>query len=180
MAQQKIKPATKKRQSQASGQSRLLWLGVGAAVLLFIVIAFFVSRDSTIPFEMTGGQVNPLILLRNEKKVYYEFTYTGDQPAVLNRMIPRIQVYRDQVLVADVQSVHIRVGDTEFELVDGNFPVDEPFVVQPGDTFELGVVYLGQELGWNRIYGFRLQYTTEGQAIDGELELKDDYFIFVE
>ena len=166
--------------NQPHGSSRLLWLGLGAAVVLFAVVAFLVSRGRSIPFEMTGGEEKPLALLRNDTTVFYEFTYSGAEPAVLERIKPRIQLYQDQVLVADVTAVFIRLADREIELADGYLPEAEVLTLQPGDTFELGVVYLGQELGWNRIYGFRLQYSTEGQSIDGELELKDDYYIFVE
>lgn len=168
------------KSSMGQGQSRLLWIGLGAAIVLFIVVAFLVSQNTSIPFEMTGGEEKPLVFLRDEKTVIYEFTYSGAQPAVLERIKPRIQLYQDQVLVADVESVFVRVAGNDIQLSDGYFPEGEQLTLQPGETFELGVVYLGQELGWNRIYGFRLQYSTEGKSIDGELELKDDYYIFVE
>jgi hypothetical protein len=42
------------------------------------------------------------------------------------------------------------------------------------------VAYLGQELGWNRIYGFRIQYSVKGRSVDGQLRLSDDYYVFVE
>ena len=176
------KPTAKRMPSQPTGQSRLLWIGLGAAFVLFIVIAFILSRQNTIPFELTGGEEKPLIVLRNTKTVFYEFTYTGEAPAKLERLIPRIQVYSDQVLVADVEDVFVRVGEQVYELEEGYFPEGEQLELQPGDVFELGVVYLGQELGWNRIYGFRLQYSAEGVSVDGELELtdNDNYYIFVE
>ena len=161
-------------------QSRLLWYGAGAAVILFVVIAFFVARAGRLPFELTGGDTNPMVLLRNEGTVTYEFTYTGRSPASLERVIPRIQLYSDQVLVADVQRVYILVDGQQVELDEGYFPPDVFLLLQPGDTFEIDIVYLGQELGWNRIYGFRIQYSVDGRSVDGELTLRDDYYVFVE
>ena len=180
MSQKTKKPSVTRKTAPAQSQSRLLWLGVGLALVLFVVVAFFVSRNNTIPFELTSGEVDPLVLLRNEETVMYEFTYSGNKPAELERLIPRIQLYSDQVLVADVQDVFVVAGGQRVDLEDGYFPEGKQVLLQPGDVFELGVVYLGQELGWNRIYGFRLQYSVEGQSVDGELELSDDYYIFVE
>lgn len=161
-------------------QSRLLWYGAGAALLLFIVIAVLVSQASSLPFKLTGGETNPLVLLRNEATVSYEFTYEGASPAVLERLIPRIQLYRDQVLVADVQRVYLVRNGEAVELDDGYAPEGVTIEIQPGEVFGVDVVYLGQELGWNRIYGFRIQYTVDGRAVDGELTLRDDYYVFVE
>ncbi len=175
--------ATKFRSTQKKtdpNQSRLLWYGAGAAVILFVVIAFFVARANRMPFELTGGQNNPMVLLRNEATVNYEFTYIGRSPAALERVVPRIQLYSDQVLVADVQRVYIMVDGQQVELEEGYFPPDVSLLLQPGDTFAIDVVYLGQELGWNRIYGFRIQYSVDGRTVDGELTLRDDYYIFVE
>jgi hypothetical protein len=167
------------RQTNRS-QSRLLWYGAGAALVLFVVIAFLVSSAGSLPFKLTGGETNPLVLLRNEATVSYEFTYEGASPATLQRLIPRIQLYRDQVLVADVQRVYlVRNGET-IELEDGYAPEGTAIEIQPGEVFGVQVVYLGQELGWNRIYGFRIQYTVNGRAVDGELTLRDDYYVFVE
>lgn len=168
------------QQKSGQNQSRLLWYGAGAAVVLFVVIAFFVARATRLPFELTGGETNPLVLLRNETTVNYEFTYTGSSPAALERVVPRIQLYNDQVLVADVQRVYVLVDGQQVELEEGYFPPDVSLLLQPGDTFNIDVVYLGQELGWNRIYGFRIQYSVDGRSVDGELTLKDNYYVFVE
>jgi hypothetical protein len=149
-------------------------------MILFVVIAYLVARASAIPFELTGGEENPLILLRNETAVSYEFTYTGRSPGVLERLIPRIQLYQDQVLVADVQRVFVEVDGELVELEEGYFPEGVSLALQSGETFHVEVVYLGQELGWNRIYGFRIQYSIDGRSIDDELTLRDDYYIFVE
>lgn len=161
-------------------QSRLLWYGAGAALVVFVVVAFLVARASAIPFELTGGETNPLILLRNEETVSYEFTYTGRSPGALERLIPRIQLYRDQVIVADVQRVYIEVDGELVQLEEGYFPEGVTLVLQPDQTFHVEVVFLGQELGWNRIYGFRLQYTIDGRTFDEDLTLRDDYYVFVE
>lgn len=170
---------TPQKKSNASS-SRLLWYGAGAAMVLFVVIAYIVNRVTAIPFQLTGGDDNPLVLLRNETAVPYEFTYTGSSPASLERLIPRIQLYRDQVVVADVQRVYVEVDGEMVEMVDGYIPEGVTLDLQPGQTFNVEVVYLGQELGWNRIYGFRIQYSVDGRSIDDELTLRDDYYIFVE
>ena len=177
MTQKQLKTIKKK---SGKSPSRLIWYGAGAAVLLFVVIAFFVYRASTIPFELTGGDTNPLVLLRNETTVTYEFTYTGNSPASLERMIPRIQLFQGQVLVADVQHVWVEVDGEQVVMEEGYFPEGVVLELQPGETFQIGVAYLGQELGWNRIYGFRIQYSLNGRSVDGELRLTDDYYVFVE
>lgn len=176
----KKKTVTKKQPQAGLSGSKLLWIGVGAAVLLFVLIALFVASRSGIPFEMTGGEVNPIVVLRNENTIYYEFSYTGESPATLQRFIPRIQLYQDQVIVADVQGVSIVYNGEEIVLDDGSVPEGTDLTIAPGATFQVGVTFLGQEIGWNRIYGWRVQYTVAGEAVDGELELKDDYYIFVE
>jgi len=177
MAKSKFNTPNKKA---GNSPARLIWYGAGAAVVLFVVIAFFVARASAIPFELTGGETNPLVLLRNETVVNYEFTYTGSSPGTLERLIPRIQLYQGQVLVADVQEIWVEIDGEQVVLEEGYFPEGVSLELQPGETFQIGVSYLGQELGWNRIYGFRIQYSINGRSVDGELRLTDDYYVFVE
>ncbi|HUF38658.1 MAG TPA: hypothetical protein VMN57_09055 [Anaerolineales bacterium] len=177
MAKSKL---TNTRKSTAGQPTRLLWYGAAAAVVLFIVIAFFVARATAVPFELTGGSKNPTIFLRNESTVNYELTYTGSGPAVLERVLPRIQLFTGQVLVADVQRVLIQVDGQELVLEEGYFPEGVELLLQPGEAFDIGVVFLAQELGWNRIYGFRIVYSIDGRSVDSELTLEEDYYIFVE
>lgn len=174
------KKSSSSRAAKPKNPSRMLWIGIGAAVVLFVVIAFIVSRGNKSPFEMTGGDTNPLVVLRNETTVYYQFEFKGGRPVELTRVIPRIQLFQDQVMTVDVQAIALRTADGDIPLKDGYFPEGESLALQPGDTFEIGVTYLGQELGWNRIYGFKLQYTQAGQSFESELELTDDYYVFVE
>ena len=119
-------------------------------------------------------------LLDGETTVYYDFAYTGSAPVVLERIIPRIQVYSDQVPVADVTGGLVVTESGEIELEEGYLPVGESLTLQPGDTFQAGFTYLGKEIGWNKILGFRLQYSLEGRLNDVELELTEKYYVFVE
>jgi hypothetical protein len=178
MAKMKVNTPNKQTPRQ---QSRLIWFGAGAAVILFIVISFVVSRAAQLPFELAGGETSPLVLLGNDTMVDYEFTYLGEQPITLVRLRPHINLSRDQVLVADIRQVFVEVGGEQVELAgDGFIPDGTEIILQPGDLLKISLVYFGQELGWNQIAGFPVQYEQNGRTIEGELDLMGEYYVFVE
>ena len=165
---------------QVNSQSRYLWYGLGAALVIFAAVAYFVSRSGASPFSLTGAEESSTIFLRIENEVQYEFTYNGNVPVRLTRIIPQLQLFQGQVIVADVEEVRYLQNDEWIALDVGSAPEGVELEIQPGESFTIEVVYLGQELGWNRIYGFRIEYEVDGQMRDGTITLEDDYYIFVE
>ncbi len=179
------KPAPSKTAQKVNlrnqNQSKFLWAGIGTAVLLFVALSFIVSRLNALPFKFVSGEEAPLILLRNTTDVQYQLEVTGSNPVTVERVVPMIQTFQGQVMYVDIEAVQLAAGGEPILLAEGGvMPAGTTLVLQPGDTLDITVTYLGQTLGHNRVYGFRLGYNVNGRSGEADLEIEGDYYVFVE
>ena len=130
------------------------------------------------PFIMMGGDEQLLVLLRNEKDGHYQVQYDGRNPAGLNSLHVMLG---GQILHVDIQQVAI-VHNGQEVILEGNgtLPEGSQLILAPGDEYEVRVTYLGQTLGGNYMYGFRIGFGDDPQAEPWDLVAEFDYTVIVE
>ena len=130
------------------------------------------------PFIMMGGDEQLLVLLRNEKDGHYQVQYDGRNPAELNSLHVMLG---GQILHVDIQQVVI-VDNGQEVILEGNgtLPEGSQLILAPGDEIEVRVSYLGQTLGGNYMYGFRIGYGDDPQAEPWDLIAEFDFTVIVE
>lgn len=155
----------------------LFWVGL-AIVLVLAVAAVTVWRPASSPFSLTKGEVNVMVVLRNTRTAEYTLTYEGKQPVTLERVLPMLQ---GQTLHMDVKEMEVEAGAQVYPVDNtGGLVAEAPLVLGKGDSFRVRITFLGQSLGVNVLYGFRLGYQEGGQSTTFDLILKDQYTVFVE
>ena len=171
-----------KKTSASSAQTglnpkTLFWVGI-AIVLVVAAAAVVVWRTTDSPFSLTKGDVNVMVVLRNTRTAEYTLTYEGKQPVTLERVLPMMQ---GPTLHTDVNEIQVQVGDQVYPVDNaGELVAEAPVVLGKGDSFQVRITFLGQSLGANVLYGFRLGYQEGGQSTTFDLILKDQYTVFVE
>lgn len=147
----------------------------------FLLITLGLSSCSLInpaSFEMMGGDEQVLVLLRNEKDANYQVRYEGRAQTELRSLKVMLG---GQILHVDVREVTIFYDDQEIRLEgDGTLPEGTSLILSPGDEFNVRVTYLGQTVGGNYMYGFRIGYGEDPQAEPYDLIVEFDYSIIVE
>ncbi len=171
---------TKAVRGQAKQEStkRIPW-GWLIGVALVIVVAGFVFWQSQgrVSFRMQDGEKQVLVLLRNRHDGHYTLEYTGSRPIRLREFYVMLA---GEVLHMDVDAVTLRHKGQDYVVEAGQLPPDANLVLQPGDTLEVTVTYLGQTLGTNYVYGFRMGYELNGRQQVYDLTLEFEYAVFVE
>jgi hypothetical protein len=130
------------------------------------------------PFIMMGGDEQLLVLLRSEKDGQYQVQYDGRNPTELNSLHVMLG---GQILHVDIKQVVILHNGQEVILEgNGTLPQGSQLILTPGDEFEVRVTYLGQTLGGNYMYGFRIGYGDDPQAEPWDLIAEFDFAVIVE
>ena len=154
---------------------------MGFYLLVVLILAFALSSCSIVspdPFLMMEGDEQLVVLLRNEKDGNYLVRYEGRNPAELNSLHVMLG---GQILHVDVKQVTIVHNGQEIILEgDGTLPAGSQMTLSPGDELEVRVTYLGQTLGGNYMYGFRIGFGDDPQAEPSDLIAEFDYAIIVE
>jgi hypothetical protein len=166
----------RRAQGTAPSQQKFLWVGVGVAALIFIVVVAIIWQQTSFPFSFVGGEEHSVVLIRNPYTSEYQLKFTGDEPANLKRVIIQLESPQ-RVLHVDVDSVAAVVGDQEVMLdTSGYAPESSQLTIQPDETFTIRVTYYGQTIGAHYVYGFRLGYETNGSYKEDTLNIKDREF----
>ena len=151
------------------------------AITGFLLVALGLSSCSLVnpsSFEMMGGDEQVLVLLRNEEDGNYQVRYDGRDQTELRSLKVMLG---GQILHVDIHQVTISYDGQEILLEgDGTLPEGTSLVLSPGDEFNVRVIYLGQTLGGNYMYGFRIGYGDDPQAEPYDLIVEYDYSINVE
>jgi hypothetical protein len=173
------KASPKGNPSKKSSTSSFPWAWVIAA--LFIIGAVFLWYWQTSErnvFQIVGGEKSLLVLLRNEKSGEYTLRYVGRKPAQLESLKVMLG---GEILHMDVMEVVVNHQGEEYVLSRvGKVPPGTAITLNPGDEFTVRVTFLGQTLGGNYLYGFRLGYSLDGRARTYDLMLEYEYAVFVE
>lgn len=149
-----------------------------SAVLILIIALTSCSIVNPTPFVILGGDEQLLVLLRSEKDGNYQVRYEGRQPVELQSLHVMLG---GQILHVDVKQVVILHNDQEVILEgNGSLPEGSQIILAPGDEFNVQVTYLGQTLGGNYMYGFRIVYGEDPAADPFDLIAEFDYAINVE
>jgi hypothetical protein len=149
-----------------------------AAVLILGVVLSSCSAVNPIPFVAMGGDEQLLVLLRNDKDGNYQVRYEGREPAELHSLKVMLG---GQILHVDVKQVAVVHNDQEVILEgNGSLPEGSQIILAPDDEFDVRVTYLGQTLGGNYMYGFRIGYGDDPEAEPFDLIAEFDYAIIVE
>jgi P pilus assembly chaperone PapD len=150
-------------------------------LLVMLILGFSISSCSAInptPFAMAGGDEQLVVLLRNEKDGHYQVRYEGRNPTQLNSLKVMLG---GQILHVDIAQVAINHNGQEIILQgNGMLPEGSQVTLAPGDEFEVRVTYLGQTLGGNYMYGFRIGSGDDPQAEPWDLIAEFDYAVIVE
>ena len=146
-----------------------------------LVFTIFLSSCSIInppSFEMMGGDEQVLVLLRSEEDGTYQVRYEGRDQTELRSLKVMLG---GQILHVDIHRVTLLHDGREILLEgDGTLPEGTQVVLSPGEEFDVKVTYLGQTLGGNYMYGFRIGYGNDPGAEPYDLIAEYDYAIIVE
>jgi hypothetical protein len=155
------------------------WVWLVLCVLLIIsVLLGSCSALNPDPFVMMGGDEQLVVLLRGEKDGLYKVQYDGRSPAELNSLHVMLG---GQILHVDIKEVTIIHNGQEVILEgNGTLPEGSQIIFEPGDEFEVRVTYLGQTLGGNYMYGFRIGFGDDPQAEPWDLIAEFDFAVIVE
>lgn len=155
-----------------------IWLLVGVLVIIAIVIAVLQTQTQQ-SFLIQAGERELLVLLRNDATGVYQVEYQGRGQVELRSIKPMIA---GQILHVDVKQVSVSKDSNEVVLEQpaGKLPAGHEIILQPGDVFVIRVNLLGQSVGGNYMYGFRIGYQDGASEETFELTMDFDYEIIVE
>jgi hypothetical protein len=127
---------------------------------------------------MLGGDEQLLVLLRNERDGNYQVRYEGREPAELQSLHVMLG---GQILHVDVKQVAV-VHNGQEVILEGNgtLPEGSQVILAPDDEFDVRATFLGQTLGGNYMYGFRIGFGEDPDAEPFDLVAEFDYAIIVE
>ncbi len=126
------------------------------AGIVLLAFLFYRSQQARL-FTLTQGDEALVILLRDTQDGVYTLQYNGRQPVEITGVQTMLA---GEILHMDVEGVSLESDSQQVAVVQNQ--VEEPFRVQPGETFQVHVTFSGQTLGYNYLYGFRLTYTGGG------------------
>jgi len=169
-----------KRSTRAtnSGKGIPWWILVPLVLILLGAGGYLLLERNSVKFSMVSGEKSLVVLIRNEKQGVYRARYEGRQPLDLRSLHVMLA---GQILHVDVKQVAIAYQGQEIVLgPDGKLPPGTSLQLPPGAEFEVKVTFLGQSLGGNYMYGFRIGYGRGDQESLYELKAGYDYAIVVE
>jgi hypothetical protein len=151
---------------------------IAAAVFILGLTLASCSLVDSEPFVMVGGDEQLVVLIRNEKEGSYQVRYEGRNPAELQSLQVMLG---GQILHVDVaQVVIVQEGNEVILEGDGTLPEGSQVMLTPGEEFIVRVTFLGQSLGGNYMYGFRIVYGDDPGAEPVDLIAEYDYAVIVE
>lgn len=149
-------------------------MGIG-----LLVVAFFAWNAVTAPrFVLKEGKKDLLVLIRDEEEGIYRLKYDGRKPVQLQSLQVMLA---GQVLHVDLKQVVLRRAEQMviLEQPKGTLPAGTNFTLNPGDEFEVQILFHGQSIGGNYLYGFRIDYTQGNRDDTYDLILEYEYSIVV-
>lgn len=153
------------------------WVVWGLVVIIGAGIFIWQAQESS-KFTFSSQEKQILVLLRTERQAVYQIQYTGRRPVELQSVKV---ILEGQILHVDVSQVAIQINGNDVVLEGkGNLPAGTHLTLNPGDKLVVKVTYLGQTLGGNYLYGFRIGYGSPEQSKTFDLEIDFDYSIIVE
>lgn len=155
-----------------------LWILVPLLLILLGAGGYFLLARNSVRFAMVSGEKSLVVLLRNDEQGVYRARYEGRQPVDLRSLHVMLA---GQILHVDVKQVVLSYQGEEIILEpDGKLPSGMSLQLPPGAEFEVKVTFVGQSLGGNYMYGFRIGYGSGDQETLYELRAGYDYAIVVE
>jgi hypothetical protein len=177
MASQTKRGTTGKSARPQTGVSIWIWIGILLVAALGVAVFFVLSQGQS-RFALISGDKQVLVLLRNEKEAVYRIRFEGQQPVELESIKAMLE---GQTLHVDVQPLLLVSEGQEYQLgLDGSLPAGASLRLEPGDEFDLRVTYLGQTLGGNYLYGFRIGYNRDGRPGFQDVQSDHEYEIIVQ
>jgi hypothetical protein len=169
---------SQKKSTEASLTTSQIWIVVIVGlVIIAVVVYFFVQNLNRESFVLTSGDVAVVVLIRSDETGTYTVEYKGDTPV----QIKNLQVIlAGQILHVDVTQVNLTTENQNVTLEKNNVPEGQQFIVNPGETFNIAVTYFGQTIGFNYMYGFRINYDEGDQNLTIDVMDKDKYLVAVE
>lgn len=174
---------TKGKESSKSGSRKgesayqwIVWIFLG---VLAIGVIFLILRNSgdQNTFILEQGKKDLLVLIREDAQGDYRVKYEGTKPADLKSLHVMLE---GQILHVDVKQVMLTFGEQDIVLEpDGSLPIGTKLTMQPGDSFNVNVTFLGQSLGGNYMYGFQIVYSVDGNEQTYKLVVNEDYSVVV-
>lgn len=153
------------------------WVASGALLVVAVGLYFWISLNRY-AFSLDEGPKQVLILIRQDVQTTYRVKFEGSRPVDLRSLHVMLA---GQILHVDVKQVTLVSGDEEIVLLpDGSLPSGSRLNLDPGEVFDVRITFLGQSLGGNYLYGFKIDYGNEGRQGSYELVLDFDYSIIVE
>ena len=153
------------------------WVASGALIVVAAGLYFWLSQNRY-AFSLQEGPKQVLILIRQDVQATYRVKFEGSRPVDLQSLHVMLA---GQILHVDVKQVALVFGGEQIVLEpDGSLPPGRLLNLEPGEIFDVRVTFLGQSLGGNYLYGFKIDYGNEGRQGSYELVLDFDYSIIVE
>lgn len=173
-----VKTSGKRSARTNTSKGNHLWIIVPIILILLGTGGYLLLARNSVKFTMVSGEKSLVVLIRNEKQGVYRARYEGRQPLDLRSLHVMLA---GQILHVDVKQVVLSYQGQELVLgADGKLPPGATLKLPPGAEFEVKVTFLGQSLGGNYMYGFRIGYGKEDQPALYELKAGYDYAIVVE
>ena len=172
----KVKNDKRQSRGRASG---VTWVLLVVGVLAVIGVVFAVLRTRTgQAFVLKQGDKEVLVLIRNDAEGNYQLQYQGRGPVELRSIQPMLA---GQILHVDVKQMAVSKGGGPEIVVepDGKLPEGSAITLQPGDVFDVKVTLLGQSIGGNYMYGFRIGYESGSSEQTFEVNMDFNYEIVV-
>jgi hypothetical protein len=166
-----------KRQSRGRAPG-ITWVLLVVGVLAVIGVVFAVLRTRTgQAFVLKQGDKEVLVLIRNDAEASYQLQYQGRGSVELRSIQPMLA---GQILHVDVKQMVVSRGEPEIVVEpDGKLPEGSAITLQPGDVFDVKVTLLGQSIGGNYMYGFRIGYESGSSEQTFEVNMDFNYEIVV-
>jgi len=150
------------------------WIIIVALVVVVALVALVYQNQQVKGFTLVSGDQAVVVLLRDTQPGVYSVQYRGKAPT----NITGVQVMlAGEILHMDVDSVMLINGKQEVAVVKNRVSAETPFVVEPGDVFQVKVNFLGQTLGYNYLYGFIFDCTLDGEEQTFQVTDKDFRFL---
>jgi hypothetical protein len=174
--QTKSKKQPGKNKNSTGSSTALLWVFI-VAMIGVIVFALYQQTQTRASLSFIGGDEAVVVLLRTTEQGSYILRNDSSQVVQITNLQAMLA---GEILHVDVVESHLIKGDQSMRLIQGNLPAGEVFDVQPGETFTVQLSMLGQTLGHNYVYGFRVAYEDQRGSRTEEVIDEFSYVVVVE
>lgn len=153
-----------------------MWVFLVALVGL-VAFMIYQQMQARTTLAFIDGDEAVVVLIRNMDIGTYTLRNDSSQTVRITNVQAMLA---GEIIHVDVVESRLSNGAQDLRLSQGDLPEGENLEVQPGETFDVQLTFLGQTLGFNYVYGFRVTFEDQRGSRVEEVIDEFSYLVVVE